>query len=262
MAEIYFLGTGGWVATPQRDNTSFLLRADGESVLVDCPGSVVAKIRKLGFDPREVCTIFLTHVHPDHIYGLPSLVHSLILEEGEIRLFGSEETVAFARRLLDLFGLLGQDVKTRVRFQAVRPGQALRFHGSLTARGFRVPHHSSSLAYHFTLDEGRTQLIFSGDTPAYQPLFKAARAVDCLVHEASAPSRYFRKYPRLTSIHTSALDLGRLSQEAGVKCLIPCHFLADVWSGPSEVRAEIRQNFKNRLIVPRDLQRISVSKRR
>jgi ribonuclease Z len=258
MAEIYFLGTGGWVATPERDNTSFLLRAGGKLTLVDCPGSVVAKIRKLGFDPREVSAIFITHVHPDHIYGLPSLVHSLILEEGEIGLFGSEETVAFARRLLDLFGLLRKNVRTRVRFQAVRPGQALRLHGSLSTRGFRVPHHSSSLAYHFTHDGEKSQLLFSGDTPVHRPLFKAARAIDCLVHEASAPSRYFKKYPRLTSIHTSALDLGRLSQEAGVKCLIPCHFLADVWSVPSEVRTEIRRNFKNRLIVPRDLQRISV----
>src|SRR4030042_1045643 len=152
MAEIHFLGTGGWVATPQRDNTSVLLRAGGKLVLIDCPGSVTAKIRQVGFDPREVSTIFLTHVHPDHIYGLPSLVHSLILEDGEIRLFGSEETVAFARRLLDLFGLLRNNVRTRVRFQAVRPGHAFQLHGSLFTCGFRVPHHSSSLAYHFTLD--------------------------------------------------------------------------------------------------------------
>jgi ribonuclease Z len=258
MAEIYFLGTGGWVATPQRDNTSFLLRAGGKLALVDCPGSVVAKIRKLDFDPREVSTVFLTHVHPDHIYGLPSLVHSLILEDGEIRLFGSEETVGFARRLLDLFGLLEKNVKTRVRFRVVRPGQGLRLHGSLSVRAFRVPHHSSSLAYHFFLDQGKSQLVISGDTPVHLPLFEDARSIDYLVHEASAPSRYFKKYPRLYAIHTSALDLGRRSQEAGVKCLIPCHFLADVWSDPSEVRAEIRRNFKNRLIVPRDLQRISV----
>src|SRR4030043_500857 len=114
MAEIYFLGTGGWVATPQRDNTSVLLRAGAKLILIDCPGSVVAKIRKLNFDSREVSTIILTHVHPDHIYGLPSFVHSLILDEGEIRLLGSEETVAFARRLLDLFGLRGTSGGTRV----------------------------------------------------------------------------------------------------------------------------------------------------
>ena len=119
MAEICFLGTGGWVPTPQRDNTSVLLRAGGNLTLIDCPGSVVAKIRTLGFDPRRVSTILFTHIHPDHIYGLPSFIHSLILEDGEIRLLGSEETVAFARRLLDLFGLRGKNVRTRVRFIAL-----------------------------------------------------------------------------------------------------------------------------------------------
>ena len=258
MAEIYFLGTGGWVATPQRDNTSILLRAGAKLILIDCPGSVVAKIRKLNFDPREVSTIILTHVHPDHVYGLPSLVHSLILDDGEIRLLGSEETVAFARRLLDLFELREKNVKTRVRFQALRPGQILRLDEALSLRGFRVPHHSSSLAYHLYLNEERKEIVFSGDTPVHSPLFKDSRAIDYLVHEASAPSRYFKKYPRLCGIHTSSLDLGRWSQDAGVKCLIPCHFLADVWTVPTEVRAEIRLHFKGRLIVPRDLQRISL----
>jgi ribonuclease Z len=258
MAEIYFLGTGGWVATPQRDNTSVLLRTGRPLILIDCPGSVVAKIRKLDFDPREVSTIILTHVHPDHIYGLPSLVHSLILDDGEIGLLGSEETVGFARRLLDLFGLREKNVRTRIRFRPLRPGQTVRLGDDLSLRGFAVPHHSSSLAYHLYLDGERKEIVFSGDTPVHRPLFSDVRAIDYLVHEASAPSRYFKKYPRLCGLHTSSLDLGRCSQDAGVKCLIPCHFLADVWSIPTDVRAEIRRHFKGRLIIPRDLQRIPV----
>jgi ribonuclease Z len=258
MAEIYFLGTGGWVATPQRDNTSILLRTGGEIILIDCPGSVVAKIRKLNFDAREVSTIILTHLHPDHIYGLPSLIHSLILDKGEIKLLGSEETVALARRLLDIFGLRGKSAGTRVRFQVLRPGRSLRLGRAGSLRAFRVPHHSSSLACHFYLNEGGKEILFSGDTPVHRPLFQEARGIDYLVHEASAPARYFKKYPVLFGIHTSSLDLGRWSQEAGVKCLIPCHFLADVWAAPAEIRAEIRRCFKGRLIVPRDFQRISL----
>ena len=258
MAEIYFLGTGGWVPTPQRDNTSVLLRAGGKLVLIDCAGSAIARIKKLGFDPRQVSTIIITHVHPDHIYGLPSFIHSLILEDGEIRFLGSEETVAFARRLLDLFGLRGKNVRTRVRFQALRPGRILRLNDALSLRSLRVPHHPSSLAYHFYLDEGRKELVFSGDTPVHRPLFEDAREVDCLIHEASAPARYFKKYPRLYRIHTSALDLGRRSRDAGVKSLVPCHFLAGIWSLPGEARAEIRRTFTGRLVIPRDLQRIVV----
>lgn len=255
MADIYFLGTGGSVATPQRDNTSLLLRTAGELILVDCPGSVGAKVRKLGFEPGQITTVILTHTHPDHVYGLPSLIHSQMLIAGEIRVLGSEATVHFCRRLLDLFGLRRRKIKTRVRFQALRPGQTVRLGKTAEARTLAVPHHLSSLAYHFYLDEGR-EVLFSGDTPIHEPLFEDARGVSCLIHDAGAPDRFFKKYPILYLIHTSFLDLGRWSAEAGIGCLVPCHFLAEAASSAAEVRCEIRRHFKGRLIVPRDLQRI------
>ena len=240
--------------TLERDNTSLLLRSDGRLVLIDCAGSAVAKLRKLGFDPRAVTTILLTHVHPDHVYGLPSFIHSLMLEDGEIRLLGSDEAVAFARRLLDLFELRDKKVRTRVRFLAVRPGRVVRLADGLCLRAFRVPHHVSSLAYHFYLEKENKEVLVSGDTPIFRPLFDDARGIDCLVHEASAPARYFQRYPKLFGIHTSALDLGRWGREAGVERLVPCHFLAHVWRAPDEIRAEIRRAFRGRLTVPRDLQ--------
>ncbi len=255
MTDVHFLGTGGSVATPQRDNTSLLLRTGGELFLVDCPGSAAAKIRKLGFEPGRITAVFITHIHPDHVYGLPSLVHSQMLITGEIRLLGSEASVGFCRRLLDLFGLRRRKIRTRVRFKPLRPGQTVRFAGGAKARALAVPHHPSSLAYHFWLEGGKEALV-SGDTPLHKPLFEDARGVDCLIHDASGPSRFFRKYPGLSHLHTSFLDLGRWSQDAGVGLLIPCHFLAEAASGVDEARREIRRHFKGRLVCPRDLQSI------
>ena len=105
MTEIHFLGTGGWVATRERDNTSLLIQENEKLVLVDCPGSVIQKIKKTDLDPEAIVSILITHVHPDHVYGLPSLVHSLMLVECTINLYGSEETVQFCLNLLDLFHL-------------------------------------------------------------------------------------------------------------------------------------------------------------
>jgi ribonuclease Z len=256
MAEIHFLGTGGSVATPQRDNTSVLLRTGNALILIDCPGSAVVKIRKLGFEPSQVNTLILTHIHPDHIYGLPSLVHSQMLIAGEILIIGSEASVNFSRRLLDLFGLRRRKIRTRLRFRVLRPGQTVHLEGSCSARALSVPHHHSSLAYHFYLEGEGREILFSGDTPVHEPLFADAGGVDYLVHDASAPSRYFKKYPVLSRLHTSFLALGRWSQEAGVRCLFPCHFLAEAACSTAEVRREIRRHFRGRLIVPRDLQSI------
>jgi ribonuclease Z len=256
MNELYFLGTGGSVATPERDNTSLLIRREEDLILVDCPGSPVPKIRRLKLDPRRVRFILLTHTHPDHVYGLPSFVHSLMLEEGEITLCASAEAVSFSRLLLDIFHLRDSKVRTRIRFRPLAPGQTTRLGLGLTAGAIPVPHHSSSLAYHFYWEDEKRGLVFSGDTPPSEPVFEAAQKVDYLVHESSAPARVFRQYPELREMHTSALELGKRSQEAGVKCLIPCHFLSEVSFSPAEIRAEIRRSYKGKLIIPRDFEKI------
>jgi ribonuclease Z len=256
MAEIDFLGTRGSVATSDSDNTSFLLRAGGEEFLVDCSGNVVQKIKKLKVEPRHIRAVFLTHVHPDHIFGLPSLIHSLMLEEGTIRLFGSAETMSFSRRLLDLFRLREKTMRTRVEFRPLRPGHKVRVTAALAVRALAVPHHPSSLAYHFYwLEEGK-EIVHSGDTPLHPPLFEDARGVDILVHEASAPSRFFRKYPILRSMHTDSRTLGRWSRKVGVRCLVPCHFFGEVEFSLDEIKDEIRRQYRGRLIIPREFRRI------
>jgi ribonuclease Z len=258
MADIYFLGTGGSVATRGRDNTSFLIRAGREIVLVECPGSVIQKLKKLGFEPNRVARVMLTHVHPDHTYGLPSLVHGLMLEEGVIDLYGSEETMSFARRLLDVYGLRDRKFRTRVRFRPLRPGRRVDLGKCLAVRALEVRHHPSSLAYHFYIEEGRRELVCSGDTAVHPPLFREAGGADCLIHDSSGPHRYFERYPILSTMHTSSLDLGRFAQSAGVRCLVPCHFLGELEFSTPEIRREIRRGFKGRLIIPRDLQRITL----
>jgi len=225
-------------------------------LLVDCSGSVFQKIQRLGFHPRQVRFVFLTHVHPDHIFALPSLVHGLMLEEGRIELCGSEETVSFARSLLDLYGLRRRSFRTRVLFRPLRHGGTAQVGRVLRVQAWKTPHHSSSLAYRFDLERKKKKIFYSGDTPLHRPLFDAARGVDCLIHEASAPSRFFRKYPLLYSFHTPARDLGRFCQEAGIRCLIPCHFLGELSFSPSEIRSEIRREYQGKIIMPRDLERI------
>jgi ribonuclease BN (tRNA processing enzyme) len=258
MTEICFLGTAGSVATVERDNTSFLINGDEALILVDCPGSVIQKIKKLDFDPRKIDSILLTHIHPDHVYGLPSYVHSLMLEECLVRLFGSEETVLFCQSLLDLFHLRDKDIRTQIEFFPMKEGESFELAGSIELTSLRVPHSPQSLAYHFYFKKEKKELIYSGDTPPCSSLFKEAEKIDCLIHDCSAPSRFFKKYPSLYTMHTNSLELGKLSQNAGVKCLIPCHFFGELEFSLSEIEQEIRENYKGRLIIPKDFDRISL----
>lgn len=248
--KIIFLGTGGAVPTAARDNTSFLLDAAGELWLVDCPGSLTQKIIKAGQKPQQVSAIFISHIHADHVYGLPAFVHSLMLEEKTVQLFGSAETVEFCLRLLDLFGLRKEKISYRVKPVVLAPGLRIEFSPGLAVSGWSVPHHSSSLALDFETPEGR--VFYSGDTPIHQPLFERATGADCLIHDCSTPSRYLEELPFLRTMHTDALELGRAAAGAGLGTLVPCHFFSDLDFSPEEVEIEIRKYYGGRLFIPED----------
>ena len=258
MIEICFLGTAGAIATEERDNASFLLKHDERLILIDCPGSVIQKIKKFKFNPREVHSILVTHIHPDHIYGLASFVHSLMLDDCFIQLYGSEETVNFCRSYLDLFHLQEPKIKTKIDYVSLTPGKDFMLGDFLECNSFRVPHDSSSLAYHFFFKREKKELIYSGDTSLSPHLFQEAEGIDYLIHDCSAPSRFFKKYPSLRQMHSNALELGQLSQKNSIKCLIPFHFFGELDFSLSEIEEEIRQSFKGTVIVPKDFDRITL----
>ncbi len=258
MTEICFLGTGGAVATKERDNMSFLIDHDETLILVDCSGTVIQKIKKFNYDPRKVTSILVTHIHPDHIYGLPSFVHSLMLDKCLIQLFGSKEAVQFCQDLLDLYHLRDKKIKAKIEFVSLNPGENFELKESLQCVSYKVPHSSSSLAYRFRFEEEKKELLYSGDTPLNPLLFKEASGVDYLIHDCSAPSRFCKKYPSLHTVHTHSLELGKLSQKAKVKCLIPCHFFGELEFPLSEIEDEIRKNYKGRLVIPEDLKKITL----
>jgi len=259
MAVLHVLGTGGAAPTAERDNTAFALDLGGRITLVDCPGSILLKLKKAGLDPRLLEALLVTHVHPDHIYGLPSLVHGLMLEEGRLRIFGSAESLEFCGRLLDLFELREPKIRMRVELVEVAPGVGFRIHDGLEAVGIPVPHTAASLAFHLYFKDSRNGWIFSGDTPPVPEVFNRAEKADGLVHDCSAPERFFVEYPVLRTMHTSALELGRKAAEAGVARLIPCHFFGEAEFGLAEIEEEIRRHYRGRLIIPRDLEAIRLT---
>jgi ribonuclease Z len=239
-----------------KDNTSFLIRHNAYVILIDCPGSIVQKAKKLDVEPASIRTLIVTHTHPDHVYGLPSLIHSLMLTECQIDLFGSEISIDFCRRFLDLFHLLDTKVKCRVRFFPLDAGHEFFVADSIACSTQKVPHNESSLAFGFRFGPSGSFLFYSGDTPIHPPLFESIAGADYLIHDCSAPSRLFEQFPALKAMHTNSLDLGKYAQKAGINCLIPCHFFGELSYSFTEIEQEIRTNYSGKLIVPEDFMRL------
>ncbi len=84
--ELLFLGTGSGVPSKLRNVSSIALKllAERNSVwLFDCGEGTQHQILKTTLKPRKIEKIFITHMHGDHIYGLPGLLSSRGFQGGE-----------------------------------------------------------------------------------------------------------------------------------------------------------------------------------
>src|SRR5215813_12899539 len=105
--EFTFLGSSAAVPSAARDTTSLVVVGDGGAILVDCGGSPVQKLRRAGVDPLSIDHVVVTHLHPDHAYGLPALIHNL-RQLGRVAPLGvlcRDEHVDALQTLLGVFGL-------------------------------------------------------------------------------------------------------------------------------------------------------------
>ncbi len=76
--EITFLGTGAGMPAKYRNVTSIALKhlENGSIWLFDCGEATQHQILHTSIKPRKISKIFITHLHGDHIFGLPGLLGS------------------------------------------------------------------------------------------------------------------------------------------------------------------------------------------
>lgn len=256
--ELFFLGTGGAVATSKRDNTSFVIKLKDALFLVECPGGVIPKLSHMGLDSKHVEGIFISHTHPDHVYGLPSFVHSHYDTSRTVPFYGSRETVKFCQGLLSYFHLFRENILYRPELIPLTPSHSLKVFENLEVTAIPIPHSPSSVAFLFHFLSEDIRLLYSGDTPPFLPLFKEAGRVDVLIHDCSFPSRFLVERPELKTMHTDALSLGRLAEDAGVRTLIPCHLFSNFGYSAEELEEEIRRHFHGTLLIPSDFETIAL----
>lgn len=91
--EIFFLGTGAGIPAKLRNVTSIalkLLEERGSIWLFDCGEATQHQILHTSIKPRRIEKIFITHLHGDHLYGLPGFLSSRSFQGGEteVTLYG------------------------------------------------------------------------------------------------------------------------------------------------------------------------------
>ncbi|MEK6914617.1 MAG: ribonuclease Z [Nanoarchaeota archaeon] len=105
--KIVFLGTGSAIPTINRNHNGIYLKYRDRNFLIDCGEGIQRQIRKAGLNICKINDILITHVHGDHILGLPGLLHTMSKSEynKKLNIYCPKNSGNFIKKFLKLTGV-------------------------------------------------------------------------------------------------------------------------------------------------------------
>jgi ribonuclease Z len=110
--QVTLLGTGTPFPNAERFGSAILVEAAGKSFLFDCGRGVVIRLTQSEVNPKDIDGLFLTHLHSDHVVGIPDLwLSGWFLERSKpLRMWGPQGTSSMAKHLAQAFAF---DIRIR-----------------------------------------------------------------------------------------------------------------------------------------------------
>lgn len=96
---VVFLGTAAGVPTLKRSLPAILVQRDGEQLMFDCGEGVQRQMLMAGASLNRTTRVFVTHMHGDHVMGLPGLLQTMALlgREKKLEVYGPPNIRDFLR---------------------------------------------------------------------------------------------------------------------------------------------------------------------
>ena len=192
------LGTGGPTPVMERFGPSILVEAGEEKLLIDAGRGALQRLMQLKQPIREVRSIFLTHLHSDHIVGLPDLWLTGWLNgrpATPLKVWGPRGTRDMMK-YLDL--AFNYDIRIRAFDDRLPPEGAVVLaedieegiiydYNGVSVTAFEVDHAPIKPAFGYRIDYAGRSAVVCGDTRFSEHLISYATGADVLVHEVIAP---------------------------------------------------------------------------
>jgi ribonuclease Z len=273
---VTLLGTGSPAPVMRRFGPGVLVQAGGKNLLIDSGRGVTQRLMQVGLRLGQVDALFLTHLHSDHIVGIPDLWLTGWLEAG----YGQRKGpfVVYgptgSKELMDgLTKAYAWDIKARIADQDLAPA-AIRAdvteisegvvydQGGVKVSAISVDHGELlHPAFGFRIDYAGRSVTISGDTRFSENLIKHASGTDLLIHQVAAARDALLKIPTFKVIlahHTQPDEAGTVFSRVKPKLAVYYHFvLLGTPTIPAVTEAEVvdmtRKTYAGPLLVGEDL---------
>jgi ribonuclease Z len=281
--KVTLLGTGAPVPSIERFGPSILVDAGGLKLLFDCGRGAGQRLWQLKVPLGQVNALFLTHLHSDHVVGIPDvwLTGWIPAVYGRrsvpFQVFGPGGTKDMMENLIKAFVW---DISTRrkegnkadsgvmVNATDIEEGFVWEKNG-VKVTPFTVRHADfidSALGY--KIEYGGHSVILSGDTRYSENLIRFAKGADLVVHEVAAANEQSTQNSDLVNqilgFHSSPEEAGRVFEQVKPKLAVYSHIVlltSDPAIPPPTVSDLLRRTqkiYKGALQVGEDLLSIEV----
>jgi ribonuclease Z len=271
---VTLLGTGNPRPTPDRFGPGILVEAGSERLLVDAGRGGTIRLFEIGRAPllSGITAVLLTHLHSDHVVGLPDLWLTgwMFGRAVPLQVIGPKGTADLVSGLKSAYAFdvrMRRDVDERLPAPGVemsgrdgRPGIVLE-RGGVKVTAFAVDHGPVAPAFGYRVDFAGRSAVFSGDTRYLGAIADAARGADVIVHEVVSPEAERRRaqvapgtIERIIARHTTPEQAGRIFASAKPRLAVYSHIVPSpataedlvgptrrTWSGPLEVGYDLMQ---------------------
>jgi ribonuclease Z len=262
---VTLLGTGTPFPNPERFGSAILVEVAGKRLLFDCGRGVVIRLAQVQVNPKEIDGLFLTHLHSDHVVGIPDLWLSgwFLGRDKPLPIWGPPGTRSMAEQFVQAFGF---DIRIRQASPDPLPGKGVEIDAKEIEQGeiyndglarvsaFLVDHGAVKPAFGYRVDSAGHSVVISGDTKSCQNLVDFARDADCLIHAAWSADRKNPTPPSKRSI-ASAEDVGRVFAMVKPKLGVLYHYKDEEGLGDA-----VRKEYNGPFAIGTDLMVISIGK--
>ena len=75
--EVTILGSGSAAPSANLHHTAHALNVHEQFYLIDCGEGTQERMRQYGISPMKLNAVFISHLHGDHVFGLPGIISTL-----------------------------------------------------------------------------------------------------------------------------------------------------------------------------------------
>jgi ribonuclease BN (tRNA processing enzyme) len=249
--KLTILGSGTAIVTARRGSPGYLIKIADKTLLLDSGSGTLKKIAEASSSFKEIDYAMYTHLHPDHVTDLISLLFALRIPSNykskDLTIIGPAGMKEFHRSLTETFNNFIEPRGYELTINELTGG-------SLDFKDFRITsslikHHEGSLAYRVESKGGKV-IVYSGDTDYCENIVDLARNVDILLLECSYP-----KHIKVDG-HLNSTLAGRIARESNCRKLILTHFypICDDY----DILGQCREEFSGEIVLAEDLMTIEV----